>query len=36
MVHTFLYDLGCLSARWWHRGTPEHALINNRVPEAVE
>ena len=36
VVYTFLDDLGRVFARWWHRGTPEHALINHRVPEAVE
>jgi HAE1 family hydrophobic/amphiphilic exporter-1 len=36
VVYTFLDDLGHLFARWWHRGTPEHALLNQRVPETVE
>ena len=36
VVYTFLDDLGRLFARWWHRGTPAHALVNHRVPEAVE
>jgi len=36
VVYTFLDDLGRLIARWWRRGVPEHALVNHRVPEAVE
>jgi len=36
VVYTFLDDFGRLIARWWHRGLPEHALVNHRVPEAVE
>jgi HAE1 family hydrophobic/amphiphilic exporter-1 len=36
VVYTFLDDLGRLFARWWHRGTPAHALVNDRIPEAVE
>ncbi len=36
VVYTFLDDLGRLFARWWHRGTPAHAVVNHRVPEAVE
>jgi len=36
VVYTFLDDLGRLFARWWHRGTPAHALVNHRIPEAVE
>ncbi|MBM3749353.1 MAG: efflux RND transporter permease subunit, partial [Acidobacteria bacterium] len=36
VVYTFLDDFGRLLARWWHRGVPEHALVNHRIPEAVE
>jgi HAE1 family hydrophobic/amphiphilic exporter-1 len=36
VVYTYLDDLGALFVRWWRRGTPAHALANNRVPEGVE
>jgi hydrophobic/amphiphilic exporter-1 (mainly G- bacteria), HAE1 family len=36
IVYTYLDDLGTLLARLWHRGTPAHALAENRVPESVK
>jgi hypothetical protein len=36
VVYSYLDDLGRLFARWWRRDTPAHALVNDRVPEAVE
>ena len=36
VVYAYLDDLGRLFARWWRRGTPAHALVNDRVPETVE
>jgi len=35
-VYTYLDDLGALLARWWHRGTPAHARLEERLPESVE
>ena len=36
VVYTYLDDLGERFARWWTRGTPAHAPVNNRLPESVE
>jgi len=36
VVYTYLDDLGAGVRRWWGRKQPVHAVVNSRVPEAVE